>query len=108
MNLYPTSTLTTVRFLVEPDTLFGAFESTLATARRSGIEFSGMHAAHGVHDMEVCMELNANNDDQLALYLTRLKNIIGVLEIRTSPGRIVAAIEPARDLAMIALQANEI
>lgn len=70
-------------FRVDQMAVCSTLEAVLACARRGGIELSALHASRAPRTVEVRLQVHADDDDALRLFVLRLGCIIDVLDLQT-------------------------
>jgi acetolactate synthase regulatory subunit len=68
-------------FKIEKDSTLDVMEAVLAIARRGGLQLGALQMRSHPQADAVFLELLAPEADLLALFLTRLRNVIGVHDI---------------------------
>ena len=80
-----TSALLPLTFCVDKDTALDTLEAVLAIARRGGLSLAALQVQGAPACNLVSIELVARDGDLLDLFGARLRNLVNVYDIKTSP-----------------------
>jgi hypothetical protein len=88
------------KFSIEEGDVLGTLECVLMTARRGNLKLLNLQINDGASDANVSMQMSADDEDWLGLYLLRLRNIVGVFNVGAT--REIPCAETARETNLVA------